>query len=103
MIPPITDPMSRSWPVRNTDVTVFRDKAIVTQRVFDLLPEYSTTQPTGVYPGKIWKSNEWHWDPTKQFRVSTDRWHLCWFDDVPDKPGYCRTLSLLISVANPKA
>lgn len=31
------------------------DTAIVSRRDFDRLPEYSTSNPTGVYVGKVWK------------------------------------------------
>lgn len=31
--------------------------AMITRKAFDLLPEYSSTLPTGVFIGKVWKRN----------------------------------------------
>lgn len=39
------------------------------------LREYSTTTPSGVYPGKMWKA-EWG-----------GKWYLCWYADSKENPG----------------
>lgn len=52
--------------------------AYMTQHVMNDLAEYSSSTPSGVYPGKMWKG---HWQ---------DAWHLCWYGES-DQPGMCST------------
>lgn len=88
IIPPITDPMGRHWDQPNTENFVIDDThVIMSERDFKALAEYSTTTPSGVYPGKCWKSQvaedlgagKWRW---------TDRWLLRWFGTCED-PKFC--------------
>jgi len=92
-IPPITDPMGKHWRQPDmTDVEFDDTHAILTQAQFDGLPEYSTTTPGGVYPGKCWKSQQWEWVPVAggmRERCWTDKWNLCWFGESELGPGYC--------------
>lgn len=72
-IPPITDPLGAYWeqPDRaEIQLGVGTHNAFLTQNAFDRLKEYSTTIPTGVYPGKMWKSRR------------GDHWELCWYGEV---------------------
>jgi hypothetical protein len=71
-IPPMTDPLSWYWeqPPRN-DVLLDDSHALMTQKTFDKLHEYSTATPSGVYPGKMWKAR------------GGKNWYLRWYD-APD-------------------
>lgn len=78
IIPPMTDPLSRAWDQPNQR-RVICDNTIaqITWYDFDKLKEYSTSQPSGVYIGKMWKG-----------RYDTGKWYLCWYGPHPT-PGYC--------------
>ena len=79
-LPPITDPLGRSWdqPKR---LMIERGVAILSPREFLALMDYSDTNPTGVYEGKAWK----RYDPRPQY----NGWVLCWFAESHD-PTMCR-------------
>ena len=58
MPPPITHPLGKHWeqpPLR--DVWFFGGLAIMTEKTLEELPEYSSTLPSGVYDGKMWRAN----------------------------------------------
>lgn len=59
IIPEMTDPLGQCWeqPVRQ-DILIGDDTAIMPKAAYDQLKEYSTTLPSGVYPGKMWKRIE---------------------------------------------
>ncbi len=73
-IPPMTDPLSKYWdqPSRS-DILVDKDHAAMSKDTLFGLYEYSASQPTGVYEGKMWR------------RKGDDTWWLCWYghDDAP--------------------
>lgn len=75
-IPEMTDPMGRHWcqPDRSR-ILVDATHAIVSRADFAELREYSSTTPSGVYPGKMWKA----------FRGG--EWWLRWYGNHPD-PKY---------------
>lgn len=57
-IPPITDPMGQHWDQPSRfDIEIDETHALMSQATFDALPNYTHSQPTGVYSGKMWK---WH-------------------------------------------
>jgi hypothetical protein len=73
-IPPMTDPMGRSWrqpadirlaPMDDTHV-------MLTRRQVDALPEYSRSYPSGTYNGKCW------------LRDGEDVQWLCWYKKHAD-------------------
>ncbi len=68
-------------------------KERLSKKLFDSLPEYSCTNPTGVYPGKVWKRNLhasfWDWEGMKTTHAGEPPlWVLCEY--VRSKPGHCR-------------
>lgn len=72
-IPPITDPLGRSWEQPNTSEILIDDThAVMTEKSFNRLHNYETTYPSGVYPGKMWRCGNL----------------LRWFDYHED-PNYC--------------
>lgn len=75
-IPTMTDPLSLHWKQPDIeDVLIDDDFALMAKIDFKKLLEYSTTIPTGVYEGKMWK------------RRCTDGWMLGWygFEDAEGK------------------
>jgi hypothetical protein len=67
-IPPITDPLGVHWkqPER-TKIEIDNTHALMNEATFEQLLEYSCSQPTAVYYGKMWK------------RLQNNIWYLCWF------------------------
>lgn len=85
-IPVITDHLGRYWrqPVIK-DIEIDDTHALMNKKTFDELLEYSCSQPTAVYEGKMWKSK------------TIDGWVLRWFGiDHKDREGYCSNNSRLI-------
>lgn len=78
MLPPMTDPLSRYWrqPPRE-EIALDDTHALMSAEAFERLAEYSTTIPTGVYPGKAW-------------RAEIDGvWFLRWFGEHPTDASLC--------------
>lgn len=86
IIPPITDPMGAHWDQPDTDNFVIDDThVIMSERDFKALAEYSTTTPSGVYPGKCWKAQQWEKDPTAPRGWKwIDKWDLRWYGTCED-------------------
>ncbi len=80
IIPKITDRMGAYWdqPARK-NIVINSDHAIMSAHSFNNLPEYSSSIPTGVYEGKMWK---------RQFK---NGWDLYWFYNTPGKDDLCST------------
>ena len=75
-IPPITEYMGRYWKQPKPDTIEIDDThALMTQRSFSELADYSMSCPTGVYVGKMWKTRR------------EGYWLLVWFgeSEYPDK------------------
>lgn len=71
-IPDMDDPMGQHWDQPSRDKILVDDKvALMEQSAFDALHDYSHSQPTGVYPGKMWRA-QYGTGPNK-------KWFLCWF------------------------
>lgn len=80
IIPPITDPLGKYWSQPKTENIKFAFKcAWVSKQDYALLAEYSATNPTGAYQGKMWK------------RIVRGQAYLCWFVDDPTDPKYLLT------------
>ena len=82
VIPRITDPLGRSWEQPNTELLRITDEFVyISTHAFTFLKDYTNSQPTGVYPGKIWK--------VKMFTDKTKIpiWVLRWFGNSDD-PNY---------------
>lgn len=64
IIPPITYPMGKCWEQPHRRYIELDDThALMSEQTFYELKEYSTTIPTGVYDGKMWKAfhkGEWY-------------------------------------------
>ena len=92
VIPPITDPLGRYWeqpPV--SDILVDDTHAVMTRTTLEKLADYSRSQPTGVYPGKMWRALYYERAIGLDGKVRLTGktwWQLCWFGDCPD-PTRC--------------
>lgn len=78
-IPPITDPMGRAWkqpPVSEILFDDFNDYVMMNESTFHQLADYSFSRPSGVYEGKMWRSQR-----TKKGIVHN---FLHWFDFTPE-------------------
>ena len=87
-IPPMTDSLSRYWgqpDVRN--FAIDDEVAMMSQKDFEALLEYSTTIPSAVYEGKCWRA------------CYGGVWYLRWFgkDDGDPKglPTFTRKIVLV--------
>ena len=82
LIPEMTDPLSSYWhqpPL--SEITLLDGKAVMSQKTFNALPEYSFTVPTGVYEGKIWKCKRGDSSDTGF------TWYLRWYGRADEQKG----------------
>lgn len=63
---------------------------------FALLPDYTHTDPSGVWLGKMWKRSLPHFDIDTQQRLQT--WKLCWYAAAPNFPDSAVTISAPIKI-----
>lgn len=77
-IPRVTNPMGNYWKQPNRKlIEVDAKYAKMSPASFDKLLEYSTSTPTGIYIGKMWKR-----------QLSNSKWLLCWFEPHPEPDTY---------------
>ena len=56
-IPDMTDPLGKYWEQPNReDIAVDHSHAVMSMETFKKLKDYSRSQPTGTYPGKMWRA-----------------------------------------------
>ena len=78
-IPPITDPIGRNWQQPAAALIALDDfYAVMERKTFDDLAEYSSSIPSGVYAGKMWKRQDFN----------DSEWLLLWYGPSPD-PNMC--------------
>jgi hypothetical protein len=76
-IPVMTDPLGRHWRQPDRSRILTDDThAVMTRQDFFKLSDYSTTYPSGVYDGKMWRR-----------RQGFD-WLLCWYGPC-ENPKLC--------------
>ncbi len=94
-IPTPTDKLSKYWsqPPKQ-DITLDDTHALMSLHTFKCLKDYSRSQPTGAWVGKMWKKQK------------GDTWFLCWFGNDSDprylKNHYREILLLGDTVTPPK-
>lgn len=77
-IPIITEPIGRSWDQPDSKNFLIDDESVVmTKRECDQLHTYSTSRPSGVYAGKMWKRE-----------TNRGELLLCWYG-YHEKPDTC--------------
>lgn len=78
IIPPITDPLGKSWRQPHRKYIEIDDThALMSEQTFLGLPEYSLSSPSGVYEGKMWRS----------YDMLLGVWKLKWYQQV-EQPSY---------------
>ena len=69
-IPAMTNPLGRyTRQPQKENILLDDTHALMTRKDFEQLMNYSTSYPTGVYPGKMWR------------RQRGTGWLLCWYGD----------------------
>jgi hypothetical protein len=72
-IPPITRELGKYWEQpQRSEILLDENHAVMSRATFQKLAEYSTTVPTGVYEGKMWRRRE----PSRG-------WLLAWYGPHP--------------------
>lgn len=99
-IPLMTHPLGRSWdqPSRE-EILLDETHALMSRATFDQLAEYSGTNPTGAYEGKMWKRHDGLFDFRFLARGGRPVWLLCWYGRS-DKPGFVSNNSRKILLAD---
>jgi len=79
IIPPMDHPLSRHWHQPSASaIEIDNTHALMSRKTLEALPEYSCSQPTGVYEGKMWRRR-------RVYVADCDEWLLCWYG-LSDKP-----------------
>ena len=77
-IPAMIDPLGQYWEQpKISEIEIDDTHAVMEKGAFDKLLEYSTSTPSGVYIGKMWKG-----------RYKTGEWYLAWFSKGDDAGTY---------------
>lgn len=77
VIPNMTHPLSRAWDQPSREkILVDDNSAVMENATFEQLKNYSTSIPSGVYEGKMWR------------RLIGIDWYLCWYYPG-DRPSTC--------------
>jgi len=80
-IPDMTHRLGQHWQQPSSEEWLFDSKcALMSRSDCDKLLNYSTSTPSGVYAGKMWKS--FHRWLEKDKRI--ERWYLNWYDPTKD-------------------
>lgn len=76
IIPDMVDPLGKYWEQPNKkDILIDNEHAVMSDKTYLQLKNYSSSIPSGVYDGKMWR------DESKEGKF------LCWYaqSDEPDK------------------
>jgi hypothetical protein len=65
-------------------ISIDATHALMSQGAFDQLAEYSATNPTGKYPGKMWKRHDGSFDREYLDAGGKPTWLLVWYGRHPD-------------------
>ena len=92
VIPPITDPMGKFWeqpPLK--DILVDDTHAVMTTSTLLQLKDYSQSNPSGVYPGKMWRGKQMsiNYRSSPATFYHTGRWELHWYGISEKGDKYC--------------
>lgn len=79
-IPPMIHPLSKGWHQPKTSlIKIDNEYASMPQSTFKALLEYSSSQPSGVYEGKMWKSHRILYKGVNGHKTRINHWRLHWF------------------------
>jgi hypothetical protein len=86
-IPSMAQDKFNAWGQPNSSEFLIDDRyAVMCTLDFNNLKEYSASQPTGVYDGKMWKRHDGAFD--RSCPPEERRWLLCWYGPSED-PEKC--------------
>jgi hypothetical protein len=93
-IPLMADPHGRYWeqPDRR-EILVDSTHALMSKDAFRRLLEYSASNPSGVYVGKMWKRHNGAFDFHFRARGGKPEWLLCWYGFSEKGPDWCSNQS----------
>jgi hypothetical protein len=75
-IPEMVHPLSKHWFQPNREsIEVFSDRVEMDKKTFDALPTYNHTNPTALYPGKMWR---------RESNAAKPCWFLCWVENTTE-------------------
>lgn len=88
IIPVITDPLGKYWDQPDPkDILIDYGYAVMRISTFYKLQEYSTSIPSGKYPGKMWSA------------FINNKWYLKWYMDDPKNKDFllipCREILVM--------
>lgn len=87
-IPPMMHPSSKYWEQPAlSEIKIDAQRAYMSRATFDELAEYSTSVPSGVYEGKMWKARILLLLPSNEL-TPVLRWHLRWYGYSKSGTGY---------------
>jgi hypothetical protein len=101
IIPSITDPLGSSWEQPAISQILIDDThALMNTSTFKSLKEYSASNPSGVYEGKMWKRHDGAHDFDFLKRGGKPKWLLCWYGYSLIGPGYVSNNFRIILLAD---
>ena len=78
----MTHELGRYWDAPNiSEIEVDEESALMSESAFRKLKNYSSSIPSGVYEGKMWKCE------------TKDGWYLRWYQNIPNNDKDCAILS----------
>lgn len=83
-IPEMTDPLGRHWlQPKREELVIDETHALMSMSAFARLSDYSRTNPSGVYPGKMWRRQVTHANHALPCGVIVPKggWILCWYGE----------------------
>ena len=88
-LPQMTHPLSRHWHQPSADeMAVYDDIAIMDRSTLERLANYSLTNPTGAYEGKMWRRCSSSYMSmgllVSPVPVADTQWLLCWYGPSED-------------------
>ena len=90
-VPVMVHPLSMHWVQPPLDRILIDDEhALMDKADFERLAEYSATNPSGAYVGKMWRRHE--------VKKGSDLWYLGWYGHS-EKPGFVSNNWRLILIA----
>jgi hypothetical protein len=85
VIPEITDGLGLGWKQPPRDLILLNeDTAVMARATWERLAEYSCSNPSGVYDGKMWRQHS----GARDYRAKEITPYLCWYGPS-DLPGSC--------------
>lgn len=96
-IPPMTDPLGKYWEQPDPAGILLDDMhALMTERTFLSLKDYSCSTPSGVYPGKMWRRHDGSHNQAFIRAGGKPTWLLCWYGPVVNGKCSVNTREVLL-------